>query len=131
MVQISGENFKSFQSMCPGRVKKIHPSLLLSKDEGIKDIEHSMSIENLILGVYGVTVSYLIHYDSLLQNATDIITKCDSYFITKCNKSLLQNASDFLLQNATVLLQNATVITNYNNFITKCDGSYKMRQYNN
>ena len=67
-------------------------------------------------------VSYLIHCDSLLQNATDIITKCDRYFITKCDKSLLQNASGFLLQNATVLLQNATVIT-------KCDVYYKLRQY--
>ena len=33
-------------------------------------------------------VSYLIHYDSLLQNATDI---------------LLQNASGFLLQNTMIL----------------------------
>ena len=33
--------------------------------------------------VDSVTVSYLIRYDSLFQNATDIITKCDSYFITK------------------------------------------------
>ena len=71
-----------------------------------------MSIGNLILGVHSVTVSYLIRYASLLQNATDIITKCDSYFITKCDKTLLQNASDLLLQNATVLLQNATFFTN-------------------
>ena len=78
-----------------------------------------MSIGNLMLVVNGVTVSYLICYDSLLQNTTDVITKCDSYFSTKCDRSLLQNASVFLLQNATVLLQNATVITD--NFITKCD----------
>ena len=26
-----------------------------------------------------VLVSYLVHYDPLLQNATDIITKFDSY----------------------------------------------------
>ena len=57
---------------------------------------------------------------------TDIITKCDSYFITKCDKSLLQNASGFLLQNAKVLLQNAKVITKYEllrnaTFITSCD----------
>ena len=58
-------------------------------------------------------------YDSLLQNATDIITKCKTYFITKCDRSILQNASGFLLQNATVyykmrqLLQNATFITNF------------------
>ena len=67
-----------------------------------------------------VKVSYLIHYDTLLQNVTDIITKCDSYFITKCGKSFTQNAPGFLLQNATVLLQNATVITKWFDFITKC-----------
>ena len=69
----------------------------------------------------------MIHYDTLLQNATDIITKCDSYFITKCDKSLLQNVSGFLLQNAIVLLQNATVITNCDIFVTECDSCYKMR----
>ena len=73
-----------------------------------------MSLKNLLFDVNGVMVLYLISYDSLLQNAIDVITKCDSYFFTKCNRSLLQNASDFLLQNATVLLQNVTVIT-------KCD----------
>ena len=41
-------------------------------------------------------VSYLVHYGTLLQNATDIFTKC--------GKSLLQNVPNFLLQNATVLL---------------------------
>ena len=72
-----------------------------------------------MLVVNGVTVSYLICYDGLLQNTTGVITKCDSYFSTKCDRSLLQNAPVFLLQNATVLLQNGTVITD--NFITKCD----------
>ena len=56
-----------------------------------------MSIGNLILGANSVTVSHLIRF------TTDIIVKCD--------RTLLQNASDFLLQNATILLQNATVIT--------------------
>ena len=64
----------------------------------------------------------MIHCDTLLQNATGIMTKCDSYFITKCvPEFLLQNATQ-LLQNATVLLQNATVIS-------KCDVHYKLRQY--
>ena len=63
-------------------------------------------------------VSYLINYDTSLQNATDIITKCDSYFITKYNRNLLQNASGFLLQIATVLLQNATFITNCDSTLT-------------
>ena len=129
MVQISGKNSKLFWSICPRRITKIHPSLPsppFSKDEGLKDMGHSMSIGNLILGVNSVTVLYFIRHDSLLQNATDIITKCDSYFITKCNRSLLQNASGFLLQNATVLLQNATVVTDCDNFITKYDSYYKM-----
>ena len=82
--------------------------------------------------------------DTFLQNLTDIITKCDSYFITKCDsyfitkcdRSLLQDESGFLLQNAIVWLQNTTVITNYDNFITKCESYtkcytyYKLRQYN-
>ena len=41
---------------------------------------------------------------------------------------LLQNASGFLLQNAIVLLQNAAFIKKCINFITKCDGCYKMRR---
>ena len=116
--------------MLSGRVIKIpSPFPPLSKDEGLRDSGHIMSIGNLILGANIVTVSYLIRYDSLLQNATDIITKCDSKFITKCSRSLLQNTSGFLLQNATILLQNATVITNCDNFITKWDVYYKVRQY--
>ena len=74
-----------------------------------------MSIENLIWGVRSVTVSYSIHYDSLLKNATDIITKCGNYFVTKCERSLLQNMLGFLLQNATVITEN--------------DAYYKLRQY--
>ena len=94
--------------------QKFYPVL-----EGLKDIGHNMSIRNLILVVNTVMVSYLICYNSLLQNAIDNITKCDSSFITKCDRSLLENASGFLLQNA-------TVITNCDNFIIKCDSYYKM-----
>ena len=84
------------------RVTKIHPSLpsSLSKNEGLKDIGHNMSIGNLILGVNSVTVSYLIRYNSLLQNATYIIAKYNSYFIIKYDRSLLQNVSGSSLQNA-------------------------------
>ena len=74
-------------------------------------------------------VSYSRYYDTLLQNGTDIITKCDSSFITKCCKNVFQNASDFLLQKATVLLQIATVIAKCVDIITKCDSHYKMRLY--
>ena len=79
-----------------------------------------MSIGNLILGVHSVMVSCLIRYTSLLQNATDIITKCDSYFITKCDKTLSQNASG-------LFLQNSTVITNCDDFNTIYDSYYKLR----
>ena len=40
-----------------------------------------MIIGNLILGANSVTVSYLIHYDSLLQNETYFIRKCVIYNI--------------------------------------------------
>ena len=66
-----------------------------------------------------VAVSYFFHYDSLLENTTDIITKCDIYFITKQEKRLSQNASGFLFQNAAVLLKNATVIAKCGDFMVK------------
>ena len=53
---------------------------------------------------------------------TCCITKCHGFFITKCNESLLENALGFLLQTA-------TVITNCDDFTTKCDVYYKLRQY--
>ena len=70
-----------------------------------------MGIRNLIFDVNNVTVSHLIRYDSFLQNATDVIIKCDNYFITKCDRNLLQNASGFF-------------ITKRDSFITKCDSYY-------
>ena len=60
----------------------------------------------------------------LLQNGTEIITECDSYFITKYSQSLLQNAG--------ALLRNATVVTKCDHFlqnvtiIKKCEVCYKM-----
>ena len=66
-----------------------------------------MGIGSLTWGVNSATVSHLIHYDSLLQNATDVFTKCDSYFIKKCDGTLLQNVT----------------------FITKCDVYYELRHY--
>ena len=67
-------------------------------------------------------------FESLLQNATGIITKCDSYFITNCDRNLLQNPTSILLENTTVLLQNPTFFKNCNSFITKCDSYYKTRK---
>ena len=64
-----------------------------------------------------VVVSSLVHYDTLLQNATNNITTCKRYFITKYEKMLLQNASAFSVQNVTV--------------ITKCTVKYNVyRLYN-
>ena len=71
-------------------------------------------------------VSYLVHHVTVLQNETDIITKCESYFITKYDQNLLPKYINFLLQNATVLLQNATVIAKCDDFITKFDSHYKI-----
>ena len=87
--------------MRSGRVTKIPlPFLLLSKDEGLRDIGHSMSIGNLILGVNSVTVSYLIHYDSLLQNATEVYDKMRQLFYYKIRE--LYYKMQHLLQIATV-----------------------------
>ena len=62
MVQLSCKDSTLFQSVHSERVIKIQPSLPpLSKDEGVKDIGHSMSIKNLILGVSSATVSYCSH----------------------------------------------------------------------
>ena len=57
----------------------------------------------------------MIHDGTLLQNAIDIITKCDSCFIKKCDRTSLQSAPGFLLPDAVV--------------ITSCDIYYKLRQF--
>ena len=64
-----------------------------------------MSKGNLILCVNSATDLYLIYYDSLLQNATELYYKMRQ-----------------LLPIATILLQNGIVII-------KCDFYYKLRQY--
>ena len=94
----------------------------------IKNIGHTMSIRNLIFGVNSVTVSDLIRYHSLLQNATDVITKCDSYFITKHDRSLLQKFVRFFITRCDSFIKNSTVITKCDDFITNCDSYYKMRR---
>ena len=102
------------------------------KDKELRVIVFKIKLDttgNVIWESLVVAVSHLLHYNTLLQNATDFITKWGSYFIPKRDKSLLQNASTFLSQNATVLLQKATVITKRNNFIAKCDSYYKMQQH--
>ena len=56
----------------------------------------------------------------LLQSATSVITKCDSFFITKSDKCYYKVRE--VLQSVTILLQSARGIT-------KCDDYYKVRQY--
>ena len=73
---------------------------------------------------------------SLLQSATSVITKCDSFFYYKVRWSVITKCDSFfitkcdkcyykvrqVLQSVTILLQSATGIT-------KCDDYYKVRQY--
>ena len=73
---------------------------------------------------------------SLLQSATSVITKCDSYFYYKVRWSVITKCDSFfitkcdkcyykvrqVLQSVIILLQSATGIT-------KCDDYYKVRQY--
>ena len=102
--------------------KFIPPSPPLTKDETLRDIEHSTRIGNLVWGVNIVTVSFLIRYDSLLQNTANIITKRDSYFITNCKMRKFYYKMRQLLQIVTIFLQNAIVVT-------KCDIYYELQQY--
>ena len=90
------------------------PSPLLSKDEGLNDIKHSMSIGNLTLGVM-VTVSCLTVYykmqQILLQNTTEVYYKMCQIFCYNRRQ---------LLQITTTLLQIAIVLWFFNfqiNFI--------------
>ena len=49
-------------------------------------------------------------------------------FITKCDKCYYKVRQLFYYKVRQVLLQSATGITKCNNFITKCDDYYKVRQ---
>ena len=70
----------------------------------------------------------MIHYDSLLQNATAILLQNATEVYYKMRQAFYYKMRQFyykmrqLSQIATILLQDATVIT-------KCDVYYKLRQY--
>lgn len=50
-------------------------------------------------------------------------------FYYKMQQKLITNSvTFFVLQNAAVLLKDATVITKYGDFFTKCDSYYEIRQ---
>ena len=77
--------------------------------------------------ITGFTCPPTIYVKFLLQSATSVITKCDSFFLLQslivCYYKVRQL---FLLQSAVVcyILQSATAF-----FITECDkGFYKVRQ---
>ena len=55
-------------------------------------------------------VSYLIHYDTSLQNPQTLLENATTM--------LLQNKSDVLLRNATILRKNAAVIIKCVDFVT-------------
>ena len=55
-----------------------------------------------------VTVSYLLRHGNLLQNATDVVTKCDSYFIAKCESFVTKCETYYKVRH---LLQNLSVQT--------------------
>ena len=78
-----------------------------------------------------VVLSYLVYYNTLLQNATDIITKCNSFFITKCDKSLLKKCVRFFIIKCDKNLLEKHVrffITKCDSFMTNCDSYYKMHR---
>ena len=90
-----------------------------------------MSIRNVILGVSSVTVSYLKHA-SLLQDVTDIIKKCDRFFITKCDSFItkcgLQNVMFIINCNSIMLsllllcfeISNGKIFSVSNGKVYKC-----------
>ena len=56
MIQISAQNSGPFWSILSGKVTKIPPPFPpLSKDEGLRNNGHIVSIGNLIFGVNSVT----------------------------------------------------------------------------
>lgn len=58
--------------------------------------------------------SYLVHHETLLQNATQIMKKCDIYFYYEMQRSLLQNMSlvfDSFITKMQQLIQNVKFTT--------------------
>ena len=84
-----------------------------SNDEGLKDIQHSMSMVLDTMGfhiLFIMTVYYKMRQLFYYKMRQKFITKCVRFFITKLRQ---------LLKNAMILLQNVAVIT-------KCDVYYKL-----
>ena len=69
-------------------LSRIRTDMRENADQNNSEYEHFL--RSALAAVFS-----LAHYDNLLQKATDITKKWDSYFISKCNKSLLESASGF------------------------------------
>ena len=60
-----------------------------------------------------VMASHLVRYDGLVQNAIDIITKCESYFM---QQKLISQCVRFFIKKCV-------------SFVKKCHAYYKMDRY--
>ena len=86
-----------------------------------------MSIGNLIFGVNSVTASYLIRYDSLLQNATDII----DWLIDWLTANLLQNVAEVYYIMRQVFYYKMQQLLQDAAFITNCDSKINFSNFKN
>ena len=68
-----------------------------------------------------IVVSYLVHYDTLLQNATDLLQNATAILIQNVTKVYYKMRQVFYYK-IRQLLQNATTL------LLKCDSYYKMRR---
>ena len=59
-------------------------------------------------------VSHFVHYNTLLQNATEAFIKMRPKFITKCVRFYITKCISF--------------VTKCDDFVTKCGSCYKMRR---
>ena len=57
-----------------------------------------------------VVTSYLVHCNALLQNVTDIVTKCGNYFIKKMPQKFITKCVSFFHYKMQRLLQNTSVV---------------------
>ena len=96
------------------------------KDKELRVIVFKIRLDttgNVIWESIVVAVSHLVYYNTLLQNATDFITKWGSYFITKCVNFFITKCDGFITKSKSYyktqqfyckmrqLLQNATAQT--------------------
>ena len=119
MIQISEKYFKPFWSLHSERVTKILPSPTPTPlDPALKRWRNKghRNIGNLFLGVNSVTVSYLIHYNSLLKKCDRYYYKMRQLFYHKMQQKFIPKCLRFF-------------ITKCNNSVTKCDSNYRLWRF--